>query len=239
MATRPKPVLVMLVLAVVASVVGLGPAQAEWAADLYGGVAWVQSFNLDVSGRDDAGSSVNGTLFDVDSDPGFTVGARGGYWFDSLPFLGLGLDLFLFVVPVPNQTVQASASFTGQFLGGRIVSAEGQARLPSESLPGLGFSPELRLRWPLLTSPEFPTGRLQPYFTGGPAWGFTVKNSDISLVTGGKIGVGTSYSVLPFLALFAEYRFLFFPNFEVVDRHLTYKADINNHNLIFGISFRF
>ena len=53
------------------------------------------------------------------------------------------------------------------------INAAGQADIPSITLPLLGFSPDLRLRWPLLTSKAYPQGILQPYLTAGPAWALT------------------------------------------------------------------
>jgi opacity protein-like surface antigen len=219
---------------------GAGPAAAEWNFDLYGGAAWIESSDLGVRGQDSRGASVNLTIFDLDTDTGFTVGARGGYWLDPLPFLGFDLDVFYLQTPVPAQTTTGTGTLTGQFLGKPIsVDASGVASIPSATLPMFGFAPEIRLRWPLMVDATFPHGRLQPYFTGGPAWAFSLKNEHLAVEFGGKVGAGLAFQIAPWIALFSEYRYIFFPGFELTDRHLTYKANINTHTVVFGLSLRF
>ena len=56
---------------------------------------------------------------------------------------------------------------------------------------------------------------------------------------GGKVGGGLSVSLIRSLALFAEYRYSFFPNFTFSHRDLTYEADINTDNAVVGVSLRF
>lgn len=69
---------------------GAAPAGAEWNLDLYGGAAWIQSSDLKVRGEDDT-HAVNLTIFDINTDAGFTVGTRFGYWLEPVPFLGFDL----------------------------------------------------------------------------------------------------------------------------------------------------
>ncbi len=219
---------------------GAGPAAAEWNFDLYGGVAWIQNSDLDVRGHDSRGESVDLTIFDLDTNTGFTVGIRGGYWLESLPFLGFDLDVFYLQTPVPAQTTTGTGTLAGEFLGEPIaVDASGVASIPSATLPLLGFAPEIRLRWPLMVDATFPHGRLQPYFTGGPAWAFSLKNEHLAVEFGGKVGGGLAFQIAPRIALFSEYRYIFFPGFELTDRNLTYKANINSHTVVLGASLRF
>ena len=230
----------LLLVSVMGIAWGAGPAAAEWNIDLYGGAAWIQSSDLGVRGRDDRGQSVSLTIFDVDTDPGFTVGFRGGYWIDPLPFLGFDLDIFYLQTPVPAQTTTGTGTLSGQFLDKPIsVDASGVASIPSATLPLFGFAPEIRLRWPLLVDTEFPQGRLQPYINAGPAWAFSLKNEHLALEFGGKVGTGLALQIVPWLALFTEYRFIFFPGFQLTDKHLTYRTDINSHSVVVGLSFRF
>ena len=149
---------------------GLGPAtaRAELAIDIFGGVSWTKSTDVAVDGTDNTNVNIKGVFKDVDLDPGFTVGLRLGYWFESLPFLGLGIDGFYFSLPVPAQTVPTTVNVSGKIFDKPISSTNsGQVRLPSFELPSAGFSPQLNLRWPLLTSPDLPKGRLQPYIGSG------------------------------------------------------------------------
>ena len=225
---------------VMAIACGAAPASAEWNVDLYGGAAWIQSSNLGVRGQDNNGTSVNLTIFDLDTNTGFTVGVRGGYWLDPLPFLGFDLDVFYLQTPVPAQTTTGTATLTGEFLNKPIsVDPSGVASIPSATLPLFGFAPELRLRWPLMVDATFPHGRLQPYISAGPAWAFSLKNEHLAVEFGGKIGGGLAFQIAPWIALFGEYRYIFFPGFELTDKHLTYKANINSHTVVLGLSLRF
>ena len=118
---------------------------------------------------------------------GVTAGLRAGYWIDPLPFVGLGLDFFYFSVPIPAQTASATGTLTSEIRGKPItINGAGQADIPSVTLPALGFSPDLRLRWPLITSKEYPQGILQPYLTAGPAWVLTLTSDNVDVKLGGK-----------------------------------------------------
>jgi hypothetical protein len=84
-----KPVSrVALVLAAVAGLLVLANARAdaEISLDAYGGYSITGNQSIDVKN----GQSF--TLNDVDVDNSWVVGGRIGYWFRSLPFLGLALD---------------------------------------------------------------------------------------------------------------------------------------------------
>jgi hypothetical protein len=80
MMTKLSVAIAMFVLAALG--VATAPAHAEWATDLFSGVSWTKSADVDVSGRDNNGASDRSTFPDVEVDPGFTVGARVGYWFE-------------------------------------------------------------------------------------------------------------------------------------------------------------
>src|SRR5262245_38040559 len=109
--TRSQTAALLLIAAVVV-VCGAGSAQAEWNIDLYGGVAWIQSADLGVRGVGSDGTAANLTIFDVDTNTGFTFGLRGGYWIDPLPFLGFDLDVFYLQTPVPAQTTTGTGTLT-------------------------------------------------------------------------------------------------------------------------------
>jgi hypothetical protein len=217
------------------------PARAEIALDLFGGVSLTESTNVAVDGIDNTNASLRGVLSDVKMDPGFTVGLRVGYWFESLPFLGLGVDAFFFTLPIPAQTVDSTVNISGSIRGRPISNTgSGQVRLPSIELPFAGFSPQLMLRWPLFTSNEMPAGRLQPYAGIGPAWAVSIDRDEVVLVPGGLVRGGLAFQVFRHLALFAEYRYSFFPNFELTDSHgLHFQTDVRTHHVVGGLSIRF
>ena len=239
MTTRALCAIATLALATLG--IGAAPARAELAFDIFGGVSWTKSADVAVDGIDNTNVSVKGVFKDVDLDPGFTVGLRLGYWFEFAPFLGLGLDGFYFSLPVPAQTIPTTVNVTGKIFDKPISSTNsGQVRLPSFELPSAGFSPQLMLRWPLLTSDDLPKGRLQPYVGVGPAWAVTIDTDKAALILGGLVRAGVSFQLFRHLALFAEYRYSFFPNFELRDKSgLHFKTDLDTHNVVGGISIRF
>jgi len=65
-----------------------------------------------------------------------------------------------------------------------------------------------------------------------------LKNDHIIVEFGGKVGGGLAFLFTPWLGVYAEYRYIFFPGFELTDEHLTYNANINSHTVVRGISFR-
>jgi opacity protein-like surface antigen len=241
---RTRALLFALIAGVMGAAAGVmgaaAPAAAEWNIDLYGGATWLQSSDLRVRTQDNTGNT-SLTIFDLDADTGFTFGLRSGYWFDSAPFLGLDLDIFYVQMQVPAQQRTGTAAFSGDFLGKTItVSASGAASIPEASLPLFGFSPEIRLRWPLMVDTAFPAGRLQPYVSGGPAWAFSLKHEKLDMEFGGKFGGGMSFGITPTIALFGEYRYILFPEFQFTGKHgVTYAVDVHSHSAIGGISFRF
>jgi opacity protein-like surface antigen len=219
-------------------------SSAEWNADIYGGGAFTNNFS--VSQASSLGVTITG---DVKVDSSFTVGGRVGYWFERVPWLGMGLDVFYFEPNIPTQDITATA--TG--FGGSITGPA-EWRETSVSVVGIGFD-VLRARMSLLKSKEFPRGRLQPYMTAGPALFLTkLKDTDAfappnqsqsDTSVGVKVGAGVAFQITKALALFAEYRFTHFtadatfqdstppPSQETV------KATFDTNHVIAGISFRF
>jgi opacity protein-like surface antigen len=232
--------MVLLALAVIAVAGAPAPAEAELALDAYVGPAWTRPADVRAGGRDDTGNTIDAMIFDVKSNTGVAAGLRAGYWIDPLPFVGLGIDFFLFTIPIPAQTASATGTLSSEIFGKPIsIDTSGQAQVPAVTLPALGFSPDLRLRWPIFTSKAYPQGILQPYVTAGPAWALTLKSDQIDVRLGGKIGAGLSVNLVQWVALFAEYRYTFFPGFSFSHEHVGYKTDIKNNAVVFGVSLRF
>jgi opacity protein-like surface antigen len=230
----------LLACAIVGAAGAPGLARAEFTIDIYGGPSWTDSADLRATGRDDTGFAVDARLFDIKTNTGGTAGLRLGYWLGPFPYVGIGMDLFFFSVPIPSQRVDATGTLNGEFLGEPItIDASGQGRIPSVTLPMVGFSPELRARLPLLTSKLLPKGLLQPYVTAGPAWAVSLDNEKVELIIGGKFGAGLAVSPISFLAVFAEYRYSFYPNFTLTNDNVKYETDVNTHQVVFGISLRF
>jgi opacity protein-like surface antigen len=216
-------------------------ARAELAFDIFGGVSWTKSTDVAVDGIDNTNVNVKGVFSNVELDPGWTAGLRLGYWLESAPFLGFGIDGFYFQLPVPAQTVASTVNVSGKIFDKPIsTTSSGLVRLPSFQLPSAGFSPQLMLRWPLLTSSDLPKGRFQPYVGLGPAWAVTIDTDKAALILGGLVRGGISFQIFQHLSLFAEYRYSFFPDFELRDKNgLHFRTDLDTHNVVGGISIRF
>ena len=124
-------------------------AVAEWYADAYAGAVFTNNTDLTVSSS--AGPTT--TIENLSVSNSWTAGGRGGYWFDRLDWLGVGLDVFFYHVKAPSQSATVSTS-----TGGTATATFFDWNLPAL---GIGFD-VLRLRLPLLRTDEFAHGRLQP-----------------------------------------------------------------------------
>jgi opacity protein-like surface antigen len=217
----------------------VAPAQAEWFADLYAGGAFTKSNDIDNKNF----LVVDLTLRDVEFDDSFEVGGRVGYWSESVPFVGAGLDVFHFRPNVSRQNVDAV-----------IFGAPGTFALADVDLRVIGISFDLMLRWPLLKSADFPHGRLQPYASIGPTI-FIVEAEDSTnfappanatqtdTAVGFKAGAGTTFLFTKNIGLFAEYRFTQAnPEFEFRTTGLgrsSAETELNTHHVVVGATFRF
>lgn len=222
------------------------PAQAEFVAEFYGGGAFTNSADVDVT------SSLGGsgiTLQGVQFKTSWTAGGRAGYWFKEVGELGafgMGLDVFSFRPEAERQSVQLGigGSTLGPFQIGSIEI----------STVAIGFD-VLRFRLHLAKSEELKHGRIQPYVSAGPAL-FITKTSDENIFpsnqsstktsVGVKAGAGLNVHLTPAWSLFGEYRFTHFtseatshsvPPFAASE--ITTATDLNTHHIVGGISFHF
>lgn len=247
------------------------PASAEWFIDLYGGGGFIESndvslkkkFNLldEVGLPDDLGPAtlrVRATLRDVKAKDFPAGGMRFGYWFESVPYVGLGLDVFMYDLGTKRQRVKADANADLDVeFDDESFHLDAGTSLPV-TIPAFTFpltavvAPlELMVRWPLLVNADFPKGRLQPYLTAAPAILFT--DTDPEVVLGAKVGTGLAWQFHKHFALFAEYRFTHFSpevkrgSFTLIDqggirvkiRKPKIATDLNTHYVLAGISMRF
>lgn len=234
----------MVVAAVLASVVlGDRPASAEWFADLYAGLSFTQKSDLKLN---DQGIGP-GTFEDVAFDRSLAWGGRAGRFFDSAPFLGLGLDFFRYYPYLGPQSVQLSGCF---YPGG---CGSGRGGTGSFDVETTAVSVDLMLRLPLLKTADAPQGRVQPYLVAGPPLFMTTitprqtrsfrnHDSDTDFSFGYKLAGGVAVQVFKSLALFGEYRFTHVsPEVELRDasnRKTTLRVDLDTHSALFGVSAR-
>src|SRR5512144_83927 len=138
---------------------GSRPASAEWFADLFAGLSLTRDHDLKLN---DQGIG-QGTYESVEFDRSLAWGGRAGRYFDSLPFLGLGLDFFRFYPDIGGQSVQLRGCF---FPGGCGTGRGGTGRFEVQTS---AVSVDLMLRLPLFKSADAPQGLGQPYIAVGPA----------------------------------------------------------------------
>ena len=196
------------------------PASAEWFADVYLGMSLTTSRDAEIR--------LNGqTVVDAnDRDSSSSGGARIGYWFERVPWLGLALDVSVFT---PN--------------------------LRDVDITVLPVSMLLMARAPLLTSPDYPHGRLQPYVAAGPSLVFTslseflgaqvpppavLEDSSVDLGLDARAGAG--WHLTKSFVLFAEYRFTqVSPTFEdrIPAGRARFEPTLRTHHMSVGVSYRF
>jgi opacity protein-like surface antigen len=239
---RTKSLLLVVVVAVLAWLtIAPRPASAELFADIHLGTA--------VTGSDDVtdATGLAETALDVDFDTSFSIGGRVGYWFETLPLRGVNLnvggalDISHFSPDIDTQVVTTIEP------GGPDVDT-----LFALDLSVTAISFDLMLRWPLLTSREFPKGQLQPYFAIGPTIFVASAEDTINFGPPGqsesdtsigvKLGFGAAWLFLKNVAAVAEYRFTHFsPEFEFRDGGLprTVETDVDTHSFLVGASYRF
>ena len=166
------------------------PAAAEWFLDLYGGGSFTQ--DTDVKFRDLSTPNERVKFNTVG-----TGGGRLGYWFDliGLPWLGVALDVSYFAPGASSTAINTHLDV-----------------VPITSL--------IMFRAPLLASPAFPNGQLQPYAAAGPS--VFISDVKIDTPTTGEshsneeadVGVdvrgGLTFLFTPRFGVFVEGRYTFF-----------------------------
>ncbi len=129
----------------------------------------------------------------------------------------------------------------------------GSGALIKAKLRVVPITPLVMLRLPLLQSPEYPAGRLQPYVAAGP--GFFVLDTTVRVAsglgpqevseTGVDIGAdlraGVAWNFTPNWAIFGEYRFTHFsvsPSRNTPGGRISTDFDIDTNSFLAGISYR-
>jgi hypothetical protein len=166
------------------------PAAAEWFLDLYGGGSFTQDADVKFRG---------GTTVDdkVKFNTVGTGGGRFGYWLDlpGLPWLGVALDVSYFAPGASSTAINTHL----------------------EVVP---ISTLVMFRAPLLASPAFPHGQLQPYAAGGPSIFISHARIDTPATGerttsdeadfGGDVRGGLAFLFTPHIGVFVEGRYTFF-----------------------------
>jgi opacity protein-like surface antigen len=158
-----------------------------------------------------------GFEFSTEYEDSPTGGIRGGYWFDPLPWLGVAGDVSYFA--------------------------------PDDDTPGgpeidvIPISPLLMLRAPLVTSEEFPNGRVQPFMGIGPGIFVTIVDfdsagDDDTVEVGLDAHAGLNFQVTRLVSLFAEYRYTYVEP-EVEIQGVDIEPELSTHHVGAGVGFHF
>jgi opacity protein-like surface antigen len=146
----------------------------------------------------------------------FVVGGRAGHYFEGVPWLGLALDVSYFKadIDVPDGA-------------------------KNDVVP---ISLLLMMRAPLVRTPSFPQGRLQPYFGVGPSLVYSRSKSgsarDTSFDPGFDFRLGLTWMLSRNVGLFGEYRFSYVqPDYDLDGDRVEPEFSVNH--LAVGLTFRF
>ena len=226
----------------VSLVVGAHPTAAEWFTDLYGGAAFTERHRFSLDGKLD-GVAVAGFVKNVSYDKSFSVGGRGGYWFESVKFFGLGLDVSHFRPDISSQTKMGKGTITdtrGALFGVPInVSGAGPVKLREVDLFITAACFDLMFRWPMLESTNFPNGRLQPYVTAGPGLYIQhLEGFDTRATHGVQVGGGVLWEFTRNIGVFSEYRHTHI-RAALNSGEITFRTHLSTHHLLSGVSVRF
>ncbi len=220
-----------LILPVAVMTTVIDGARAEGFADFRIGGAITQ----DTDGSATAGG-VPSPNVPIELKSGVSLGIRGGYWLDSVPWLGFAFDLSYFD---PDEDVSVLP-----------------VKLDVFPVSGL-----LMLRYPLLKSAAYPRGRLQPYAGVGPSLVVTTAKikfkkagapdnfSDTRVNLGLDVRGGANFHFTGpdwpgSLAIFLEYRFTYFEPSDFKDDvgGVPIELDTNQldtHHIVTGVGWYF
>jgi hypothetical protein len=172
------------------------PVQAEWYVGGYGGIANPGAFsNATLSDPTLGGGVTNARINDLELKSGLVWGAKGGYFFEGRPWLGLETDVYTLTPDVKAQTIVGGTT-TGRVFADNIPSIP--LRLTTTTINIIIRSPSM--------SEVF-----QPY--GGMGYGLffaaSSKNgqSNIHISPGFNLIAGARYVLGPQWALFGEFKF--------------------------------
>ena len=214
--------------------------RAEFVIDLYGGLAMTENSKVEgqLSDVPFSGGPVTTSedlKADVKFNKSFTLGGRVTYW---TPFqlIGVAFDASYFDADAKNANI---------------------------TIPVVGLSLLMMMRYPLFPNEQFPQGRLQPYLGFGPEFAFsksTVEFEDNGVKTkikdningfGVDVRGGMLWPLHRHWGVFTEYRFTYLDmtggipsDFRRQDEEGTISFEnldvkLTTHHFLVGISFRF
>ena len=202
----------------------VGPpiGHAEWyvGSDL-GGVFSHNFTNIEGTGTA-LGVPASGTRFnDLKTTPGISLGMKGGYFFESLHWLGVEGNIQASFPKIKSQAFNG----TGPSLTINASVTEGTAQV---------YVPSLNL------IARYPGEKIQPYVGAGPAVAIikTFDNGSTSAKAGVNVMAGLRYFLNKEVAFFTEYQYLrtMFASDHGLSPTLGVQGDYSASHLLFGVS---
>lgn len=198
-------------------------AQAEWYVGGYGGISVPGGLsNTTVSDATLGGGVTDARINDLELKSGFLEGVKGGYFFESRPWLGIETDLYTLKPDVKEQTIVGGT-------GSGTVFAD---NIPNTSLRLSVWAVNLIIRSPSMSEVFQPYGGIGYglFFATGSEGGLT--NTQIN--PGFQFVAGARYVLTPEWALFGEFKY---NNTEI--RFSGIKGNYDSQNFVVGLMWHF
>lgn len=202
----------------------VGPpiAHAEWyiGSDL-GGVFSHNFTNIEGTGTAFLLPASGIRFSDLKTSPGFSLGLKGGYFFESLHWLGVEGNIQASFPKIKSQTFNGRGP-SGTF-NGSVTEGTAQVYVPSLNLIA-----------------RYPGEKIQPYVGAGPALAIIKTFDDGSMSAHGGVNVmaGVRYFLNKEIAFFTEYQYLrtMFTSDHALSPTLGVQGDYSASHLLFGVS---
>jgi opacity protein-like surface antigen len=176
------------------------------------------------------------TAREVCSEPGIVGGLKFGRYFDSLPWLGMEMEMNFSRHAIREQSVSISPS---------LPAGPTKLRLPRYRFYIWDMQVNLLARYGFLQDKEVTFGRLQPYLGIGPGFEVLYGITDSAKNFAVETLAGIRYMCTKNIALYCEYKFSY--QFEVEIEHVsippygsgTVMLDVPHHRIVFGVAYHF
>ena len=198
-------------------------AQAEWYVGGYGGIAVPGGLsNTTVSDPTLGGGVTNARITDLELKPGLLGGVKGGYFFESRPWLGIETDLYTLTPDVKQQTI----------VGGTASGSVFADNIGPSALRLSVWTVNVIIRSPSMSEVFQPYGGVGYglFFATGSEGGL----SNTQINPGFQFVAGARYVLTPEWALFGEFKY---NNTEM--RFNGIKGDYDSQNFVAGLMWHF
>ena len=224
-------------------------AYAEW----YLGGAVGVTIPHTIDDLESTGSGFTITSSGLDPDTAFVGGIKGGYFFESIPYLGVEVNWGMSTSDIDKEAVALTISGTatglgaGQATGNFLYSADvdyvssfgflAMLRVTDEDAAKeyLGIQPYLGLGFSVTTL-EIKSATL--FNTAGAQVG-TTANSDSSTDVGFLLSTGLNYIVSDNIKVYSEYKFQTVEHTLTMDAGVDSKLTNESSSVVFGASYSF